>query len=342
MKTKSLKTKPLILVVNLFFGCLPMSEFDDVFSAVDRMHAARVNERMSQAEADDFSGLVRPDQQLTHAMHIAQLGQRVRGDKAPTAPMDGVGANYGRNVTLVNSYLGIGNVPTAASAGNLPTQDVLQISGDDSEARDHTITLGTPNMIHQGTAGQVLMPVARILYGSGGVQNKCEVDWSVGGSFTLPGSFIRIQAYLFPFLTATNIWTEFADPAQMTLGAFISKGEARSRKNPLIRSLRDPGGGIPHGGTLILPIPPCATSVRFFWSPATTSSIDVKFETQDAILFYEVTLNNDADVEIPLAGALGNGVLNADGNQENSILLIKNTDGAIDITNFWAIFNIEP
>lgn len=315
-----------------------MSSIHDVFDQIDRMP---IREGMSEQEARDFRGLVQPDDQLSHAMRIADIGQRIRGDKAATLPMDGKGNNYGSNITLVNSFLGIGNVPTAASNGQLPKQDVLNINGDDSESMEHIITLSAPNFVHAGSINQVLMPVARLIYGSGGVQSQCDVDWGQGGSFALPGSFIRIQAYLFPFFTATNIWTEFADPAQIRIGAFISKNN-RSRNSKLVRSLRDQGQGIPHGANIVFPIPPCATSVRMFWAPSTVTKVNVKFETQDAITIYQVDLTNDADFDIPLAGALGEGSNNAFGNQENSILLVTNQDGAVDITSIWAIFTIEP
>lgn len=94
---------------------------------------------------------------------------------------NGQAFNLGRSVTF-----------GLAAAANAAAQNILNIVGDDSQARVLTISL-MPELLSNGAGDQVSFARAEVTWGSGGVQYTASIDFLVGAVFQLACSSLRID-----------------------------------------------------------------------------------------------------------------------------------------------------
>lgn len=324
MKTRSL-TKPLILAINLTGACLPMDDFDDVFRAVDRMHAVRINAPLSDEEmmqVEERGGL---DPQLARAKQIADFQARIGGEKEK----DFGDSLVGNSVQVIDN-----NAANVTDGPELVGQPVaiLTIETSDKKAAPLVVTLPPP-IIQLVSPQQGVTPVCVLDYGIGGAQvSGVEIDWIGGLSFQVVASYLRVYGRLdhYAGVKAGTI---------ATMAAFVGRGP-KVRESRLVRSINvgtvthqsvDNAGGIN--------IPRMATEASLVYEPTTPTSVILFALSTNAQILYkqDIVANKNP---MPLVGPVGFSSLTTGAGGSGQVEVFNN-DAAVDISASRLVFTIE-
>ena len=164
---------------------------------------------------------------------------RLRPAPNPRAPIP---------MELLDRESNIGRTVTLTGASDF--QDILNLEADDKKSK--MVTFHTIAAQEFGIVGAGDFLAGRVLWGAGGVQASAEFDWLIGTSFSLAGSFMRLQ-----------VRSTAALPAGATIkaGAFCGYG-SNSGNRELAPQLSVPGGAVVAAGAGVnIAIPSFAKSV---------------------------------------------------------------------------------
>lgn len=141
---------------------------------------------------------------------------------------------------------------------------VLNLSGDSQQCRVVTVTLFNDLQPNSTTRQSVL---ARVKWGSGGIQAQADMDWMQGVTFSLPAAFLRISAFIESALA-------FGDPVRV--GAFVGyygAAPSQSRNPRLTRTAI-----VTPPGTVDIPIPVFATEMEIVRTIAAATGVSAAFD----------------------------------------------------------------
>lgn len=199
----------------------------------------------------------------------------------------------------------VGDTP---DGGRVLRMTLINLLGDDAYAEVNTVVLfatrATPGPgANPNEENETLPLVARATFGTGGTQAVVEVDFVNGAMFSLPGSFLRVDAVV-------DVPNPDAVPpgglAAVNAGVFVGYLPISNSARAAMRTLR-PGLVAANGNTGLLPIPNFANSVSVLADVvAATYTLEQFQDAAGALLISTTTVPASPGREaqsIPIANA---------------------------------------
>lgn len=226
----------------------------------------------------------------------------------------GYEGNFGTTVTLNPTFVPAGPIginPFLLTSGVSLAQVELNTDNPFEDSHILNVTLSRISPRDQDAANVEGYDVfANIEFGNQGFQSRAQVDFVNGHTFSVPGSFVRVNAVAAQFIG-------FNDTVPIVVGASISIGTFYHRGNTQRTFQNNAVLGV--GGLVNVPLAPFASTFQVLRSnPNTSISI-----TQTARVSATVTAVNT------VPSAVGPGVTA----NQNPIIPIANRTSRINISN---------